>query len=97
MYIYINIYAYIYIGNEKTVKVFEKAWNKYQKMDLQDKKNPGKDQNHVLEGMRIGMYIYMYMYECVYVYICLLCMYRYVCIYIYMCIYIRIKITCSRV
>jgi hypothetical protein len=50
-----NIGLFLCRGNEKTKKVFDIAWSKYIKMeDIQSKSNPGKDQNHVLEAMRIG-------------------------------------------
>jgi hypothetical protein len=50
-----NIGLFLCRGNEKTARMFEIAWNKYIKMEDKDSKaNPGKDQNHVLEAMRIG-------------------------------------------
>ena len=48
-----NIGLFICRGNVKTVKVFDIAWQKYQKMpDLYLRSQPGKDQNHVLDAMR---------------------------------------------
>ena len=45
-----NIGLFLCRGNSKTAKVFELSWEKYQMMeDGESKKNPGKDQNHVLE------------------------------------------------
>lgn len=50
-----NIGLFLCRGNEKVYNVFDIAWKKYVKMtDAETKSNPGKDQNHVLEGMRIG-------------------------------------------
>ena len=50
-----NIGLFLCRGNNKTKRVFDHAWRKYEKMsDVNAKKNPGKDQNHVLDGMRIG-------------------------------------------
>lgn len=50
-----NIGLFLCRGNSKTKRVFDHAWGKYSRMtDLNAKKNPGKDQNHVLDGMRIG-------------------------------------------
>ena len=50
-----NIGLFLCRGNEKVAKVFDVAWEQYQTMeDDVQKKNPGKDQNHVLEGMRRG-------------------------------------------
>lgn len=50
-----NIGLFLCRGNAKTAKVFSIAWEKYLLMDDADvKAQPGKDQNHVLEGMRIG-------------------------------------------
>ena len=50
-----NIGLFLCRGNEKVAKVFDIAWEQYQTMeDDVQKKNPGKDQNHVLEGMRRG-------------------------------------------
>lgn len=50
-----NIGLFLCRGNTKTKRVFDHAWGKYSQMtDLNAKKNPGKDQNHVLDGMRIG-------------------------------------------
>lgn len=50
-----NIGLFLCRGNNKTFEVFDHAWLKYQNMkDPNVKKNPGKDQNHVLDGMRIG-------------------------------------------
>jgi hypothetical protein len=50
-----NIGLFLCRGNSKVAQVFDIAWKKYQKMDdIEEKKNPGKDQNHVLEGMRVG-------------------------------------------
>lgn len=50
-----NIGLFLCRGNNKTFEVFDHAWSKYQNMkDPNVKKNPGKDQNHVLDGMRIG-------------------------------------------
>lgn len=50
-----NIGLFLCRGNEKVRDVFDIAWKKYQTMeDAEVKSNPGKDQNHVLEGMRIG-------------------------------------------
>ena len=48
-----NIGLFLCRGNNKTARVFNIAWNKYQHMEKPEQKNqPGKDQNHVLEGMR---------------------------------------------
>ena len=45
----------LYLGNNRTARVFELAWKKYLTMnDAQEKAQPGKDQNHVLDSMRIG-------------------------------------------
>ena len=50
-----NIGLFLCRGNDKTARIFEIAWAKYNKYtDREMRKNPGKDQNHVLEGMRIG-------------------------------------------
>ncbi len=49
-----NIGLFLCRGNNKTRRVFDHAWYKYERMDIKAKKNPGKDQNHVLDGMRIG-------------------------------------------
>ena len=50
-----NIGLFLCRGNEKVFNVFDIAWKKYKTMtDSETKSNPGKDQNHVLEGMRIG-------------------------------------------
>jgi len=50
-----NIGLFLCRGNAKTKKVFDLAWTKYNKMtDLVQKANPGKDQNHVLDGMRVA-------------------------------------------
>lgn len=50
-----NIGLFLCRGNNKTKRVFDHAWHKYETMpDIKAKKNPGKDQNHVLDGMRIG-------------------------------------------
>jgi len=50
-----NIGLFLARGNDKVRDVFSIAWKKYQTMDdAEVKSNPGKDQNHVLEGMRIG-------------------------------------------
>ena len=50
-----NIGLFLCRGNDKTFRVFEHAWRKYQLMDdKRAKQNPGKDQNHVLDGMRVG-------------------------------------------
>jgi hypothetical protein len=50
-----NIGLFLCRGNSKVKKVFDHAWYKYSHMtDLKAKKNPGKDQNHVLDGIRIG-------------------------------------------
>jgi hypothetical protein len=50
-----NIGMYLARGNNKTAKVFEIAWAKYQLMtDAYEKSQPGKDQNTVLDAMRIG-------------------------------------------
>ena len=50
-----NIGLFLCRGNKKVHDVFDIAWKKYLKMDdAETKSNPGKDQNHVLEGMRIG-------------------------------------------
>lgn len=48
-----NIGLFLVRGNNITVKVFSIAWAKYQKDGKAQKMNPGKDQNHVLEGMRV--------------------------------------------
>lgn len=45
-------------GNNRTARVFEIAWEKYRMMDDDyQKAQPGRDQNHVLEGMRIGKFL----------------------------------------
>ena len=50
-----NIGLFLCRGNEKVAKVFRMAWEKYQKMDnIESKRNPGKDQNHVLEVGLLG-------------------------------------------
>lgn len=50
-----NIGAFLCRGNNRTHRVFEIALEKYLEMDDPvEKSNPGKDQNHVLEAMRIG-------------------------------------------
>ena len=50
-----NIGLFLSRGNNKTAKVFDIAWKEYLKTDDKEaKSHPGKDQNHVLEGMRIG-------------------------------------------
>lgn len=50
-----NIGLFLCRGNQKVRDVFNIAWKKYLQMnDAEVKSNPGKDQNHVLEGMRIG-------------------------------------------
>lgn len=41
-------------GNEGTVKVFNRAWGEYQKSDVKIRKNPGKDQNKVVDAMHVG-------------------------------------------
>lgn len=50
-----NIGLFLCRGNNRTARVFELAWEKYLKMsDPIEKSQPGKDQMHVLDGMRIG-------------------------------------------
>jgi hypothetical protein len=50
-----NIGLFLCRGNNRTARVFELAWNKYLKMtDPYEKSLPGKDQNIVLDAMRIG-------------------------------------------
>jgi hypothetical protein len=50
-----NIGLFLSRGNNRTSRVFEIAWEKYILMDdTYEKSQPGKDQNHVLEAMRIG-------------------------------------------
>jgi hypothetical protein len=50
-----NIGLFLSRGNNRTSRVFEIAWEKYVLMDdAYEKSQPGKDQNHVLEAMRIG-------------------------------------------
>ncbi len=50
-----NIGLFLCRGNNRTARVFELAWGKYLKMDDPvEKSMPGKDQNHVLDAMRIG-------------------------------------------
>ena len=50
-----NIGLFLCRGNNKTAKVFDIAWEKYKLMDDPwEKAQPGRDQNHVLDGMRIG-------------------------------------------
>eukprot|EP00605_Chrysophyceae_sp_TOSAG23-4_P001182 GSChrysophyteH1.ASY1.ANO1.1290.1 assembled CDS len=50
-----NIGLLLCRGNNKTYAVFEHAWKKYQKMiDSRVRELPGKDQNHVLDGIRVG-------------------------------------------
>ena len=50
-----NIGLFLCRGNNKTKRVFDIAWNKYQQMDdSYEKSQPGRDQNHVLDAMRIG-------------------------------------------
>jgi hypothetical protein len=50
-----NIGLFLCRGNNRTAKVFDIAWQKYLLMDDPiEKSQPGKDQNHVLEAMRIG-------------------------------------------
>lgn len=50
-----NIGLFLCRGNNKTVQVFDISWQKYLNMeDDLAKANPGKDQNHVLDAMRIG-------------------------------------------
>jgi hypothetical protein len=50
-----NIGLFLCRGNNKTARVFEIAWQKYLVMDDPwEKAQPGKDQNHVLDAMRIG-------------------------------------------
>ncbi len=50
-----NIGLFLCRGNVKTARVFDIAWHKYLDMDdPYEKAQPGTDQNHVLEAMRIG-------------------------------------------
>mmetsp|Transcript_15449 Transcript_15449/g.31226 ORF Transcript_15449/g.31226 Transcript_15449/m.31226 type:complete len:361 (+) Transcript_15449:2-1084(+) len=50
-----NIGLFLCRGNNRTARVFELAWGKYLNMkDPIEKSQPGKDQNHVLDSMRIG-------------------------------------------
>ena len=50
-----NIGMFLVRGNNKTHAVFSHAWRKYQDMiDPKVREQPGKDQNHVLDGMRVG-------------------------------------------
>jgi hypothetical protein len=50
-----NIGLFLCRGNNRTARVFEIAWLKYLQMDDPwEKAQPGKDQNHVLDAMRIG-------------------------------------------
>jgi len=50
-----NIGMFLVRGNNKTHAVFAHAWKKYQGMtDPKVREQPGKDQNHVLDGMRVG-------------------------------------------
>ena len=50
-----NIGMFLCRGNNRTARVFELTWNKYLGMkDPYEKSQPGKDQNHVLDSMRIG-------------------------------------------
>ena len=50
-----NIGLFLCRGNNRTARVFEHAWKKYLTMiDAYEKSQPGKDQNHVLDAMRIG-------------------------------------------
>jgi hypothetical protein len=50
-----NIGLFLCRGNNRTARVFELAWNKYLLMtDPYEKSLPGKDQNIVLDSMRIG-------------------------------------------
>ena len=47
-----NIGLFLCKGAPTTVKVFEIAWQTYQRVPAKDRKNPGKDQNCVLDAMR---------------------------------------------
>eukprot|EP01035_Chromulina_nebulosa_P021819 gene21819-28237_t len=50
-----NIGLFLCRGNYRTRRMFDLAWDKYQDMtDDDSKRQPGKDQNHVLEAMRFG-------------------------------------------
>ena len=50
-----NIGLFLCRGNNRTARVFELAWQKYQKItDPWEKMQPGRDQNCVLDSMRIG-------------------------------------------
>lgn len=49
-----NIGLFYCRGNERTVKVFERAWEDYNSITKQIKHNPGKDQNKVVNAMRWG-------------------------------------------
>lgn len=50
-----NIGLFLVRGNEKTSDMFTIAWERYLKWtDPTQRDLPGKDQNHVLEAMRIG-------------------------------------------
>lgn len=49
-----NIGLFLVRGNNRTQRVFDIAWEKYREMDDDfQKQQPGKDQNHVLDAMRI--------------------------------------------
>lgn len=54
-----NIGLFLCRGNNRTSRVFDLAWGKYLTMkDPIEKSQPGKDQNHVLDSMRIGRGIF---------------------------------------
>eukprot|EP01034_Spumella_vulgaris_P027166 gene27166-33849_t len=50
-----NIGLFLCRGNNKTARVFDLAWGRYQLLkDATEKSKPGIDQNFVLDAMRIG-------------------------------------------
>ena len=55
-----NIGMFLCRGNNRTTRMFAIAWQKYLKMPqinehgVDEKSMPGRDQNHVLDAMRIG-------------------------------------------
>lgn len=50
-----NIGLFLCRGNNRTARIFEISWEKYKLMDdPYEKAQPGRDQNHVLDAMRIG-------------------------------------------
>ena len=46
------VYLFAVRGNSRTVSVFADAWQDYQIVSTSIKKNPGKDQNKVVEAMK---------------------------------------------